>query len=53
MQAEAQLGIGAALSMEEIMQRLVEGAQNDLQVGCGHQVRCAAAAQRKGHPVPP
>lgn len=35
MQAEAQLGIGATLSMEEIMQRLVENAQNDLQVGTG------------------
>lgn len=32
MAAEGQLGVGATLSMEEIMQRLVETAQYDLQV---------------------
>lgn len=33
MTAEGQLGVGAALSMEEIMQRLVDQAQFELQVG--------------------
>jgi hypothetical protein len=33
MAAEGQLGVGATLSMEEIMQRLVDQAQFDLQVG--------------------
>ena len=35
MAAEGQIGVGATLSMEEIMQRLVDGAQNDLQAGGG------------------
>lgn len=34
MAAEGQLGLGTALSMEEIMQRLVDQAQFDLQVWC-------------------
>jgi hypothetical protein len=33
MGAEGQLGVGATLSMQEIMQRLVDRAQSDLQVG--------------------
>ena len=35
MAAEGQLGAGATLSMEEVMQRLVDAAQFDLQAGGG------------------
>jgi hypothetical protein len=56
MAAEGQLGVGTTLSMEEIMQRLVDAAQGDLQEAerqlCAHlntlAMRLAARAQQGG-----
>ena len=39
MAAEGQLGVGAALSMAEVMQRLVDQAKFDLQVGRKQQLQ--------------